>query len=115
MVTENTKTVATNLISNLKKAGFVVNRYDSHTSNSIYLILDNGACNKVRISDHYGRKHRYNVILGLEKSYKEVSKSGSMYFFSEKHINRLVNEIKARKASIIVKLGFEGYLNRQLS
>ena len=48
----------------LIREGFVVQRYDSCTSDSIYLKLDYGVCNSIRISDHQGKKHlkyRYNI------------------------------------------------------
>ena len=41
----------------LLEKGFIVQRYDSVTTNSIYLKLDYGMCNSIRISDHKGKKH----------------------------------------------------------
>ena len=49
----------------LKKEGVVIQRYDSYSSNSIYLKLDYGVSNSIRISDHKGKKHlsyRYNIL-----------------------------------------------------
>ena len=57
--------VARFLEKNLIKNGIIVHRYDAHSTNSIYLKLDWGALNSIRISDHNGKKHlsyKYNVI-----------------------------------------------------
>ena len=35
--------------------GFTVQRYNAYTTNSIYLKLDYGVCNSIRISDHPGK------------------------------------------------------------
>ncbi|MBM7715323.1 hypothetical protein JOC94_002310 [Bacillus thermophilus] len=44
------------IIARLKKKGIVIQRYDSYSTNSIYLKLDYGVSNSVRISDHKGKK-----------------------------------------------------------
>lgn len=44
--------------------GFVVQRYDAYSTASVYLKLDYGVCNSIRISDHAGKKYlkyRYNI------------------------------------------------------
>ena len=43
--------IANRLISE----GFIVQRYNAYTTNSIYLKLDYGVCNSIRISDHPGK------------------------------------------------------------
>ena len=58
--------IANDIIKTLKSIGFVIQRYDAYSTNSIYLKLDYGVCNSIRISDHTGKKYlkyRYNVIL----------------------------------------------------
>lgn len=53
------------LIHHLKKHGVVVQRYKSKSSNSIYLKLDYGVMNSIRISDHEGKEHlnyKYNLL-----------------------------------------------------
>jgi hypothetical protein len=49
----------------LKEAGFIVQFYESYSTNSFYLKLDYGMSNSVRISDHSGKKHlkyKFNMI-----------------------------------------------------
>lgn len=53
------------LIYHLKEQGVVVQRYDSKSSNSVYLKLDYGVLNSIRISDHENKKHlhyKYNLL-----------------------------------------------------
>ena len=59
-------TIADSLIHTLSQAGFTIQRYDASTTDSIYLKLDYGVGNSIRISNHTGKKHlnyRYNIIL----------------------------------------------------
>lgn len=61
----NEKEIASILVDKLKKLGFIVHRYNSVTTNSIYLKLDFGVCCGIRIADHNGKKkyhYRFNVI-----------------------------------------------------
>ena len=53
----------------LLKQGFIIHRYDSYSTCSIYLKLDYGVMNSIRISDHKGKKHlsyRYNIENGIK-------------------------------------------------
>lgn len=57
--------MAAYVVKRLKELGFTIQRYDSITTNSVYLKLDYGVCNSIRISDHKGKKHlsyRYNLL-----------------------------------------------------
>lgn len=49
--------VADTLCRRLLSAGFIVHRYDAYSTNSIYLKLDCGVCNSIRISDHTGKSY----------------------------------------------------------
>lgn len=62
---EQIYTTANYLINELKKEGITIQRYDSKSSNSVYLKLDYGVLNSIRISDHKGKKHlnyKYNLL-----------------------------------------------------
>lgn len=62
--------VADTLCRRLLSAGFIVHRYDAYSTNSIYLKLDCGVCNSIRISDHTGKgylKYRYNIGSDIRK------------------------------------------------
>ena len=45
------------LEKNLLKLGFIIHKYEAYSTNSVYLKLDYGASNSIRISDHKGYKH----------------------------------------------------------
>lgn len=60
------QSIADSLTHTLSQAGFTIQRYDASTTDSIYLKLDYGVGNSIRISNHTGKKHlnyRYNIIL----------------------------------------------------
>lgn len=70
------KEIAEYIATKLLEQGFIIHRYDSYTTSSIYLKLDYGLMNSIRISDHKGKKHlsyRYNVESGVKvaKWYKD--------------------------------------------
>lgn len=59
------------VIEKLKVAGLILQRYDAYSSNSVYLKLDYGVCNSIRISDHKSKKHlhyRYNLLSTLKQA-----------------------------------------------
>lgn len=63
------KEFADKLAQELVRKGFVVQRYDSDTT--VYLNLDYGACNSIRISDQKGKEHlnfRYNIGSYIKKT-----------------------------------------------
>ena len=65
------KDIAKYISQELVNKGFIVHRYDSYSTCSIYLKLDYGACNSIRISDHSGYEHlsyKYNIN---QKVYKD--------------------------------------------
>ena len=56
--------LADSIANRLAGEGFIVHRYDAKTTDSIYLKLDYGVCNSIRVSSHAGKKHlkyRYNI------------------------------------------------------
>ena len=44
--------IADYIQSKLLEYGFKIQRYNAYSTNSIYLKLDYGVCNSIRISDH---------------------------------------------------------------
>lgn len=77
------KEFAKELCEELLKEGFIIYRYDAYSTNSIYLKLDFGVCNSIRISDHDGKKelkYRYNIGSHIKKSNMRVDKYPRFYF-----------------------------------
>lgn len=91
----------------LIEAGFVVQRYDAYSTNSIYLKLDYGLCNSIRISDHKGKKHlsyKYNLRCDIKKYHKERDKF-TRYFYPFEQRKNLIEHIKYDRRQKIYQLG----------
>ena len=100
------------IVSILKDKGFVIQRYDAYSSDSVYLKLDYGVCNSIRISDHEGKKHlcyRYNMIIGGEDNI--VEEKYIRYYFSENNLTGLINQILFDKTMKLKKYGKDLYRN----
>lgn len=105
-------TVANILIKQLLKLGFIVHRYDSKSTSSIYLKLDYGVACGIRIADHSGKKkyrYRFNVI----KDYvgdKAIYKDGLIcLFFSYKELDNVIEAVINEKTNKIKKYGIDKY------
>ena len=81
--------------------GFTVQRYNAYTTNSIYLKLDYGVCNSIRISDHPGKKYlkyRYNIGSFVKEYRKEKDKFDRFYYRADKSKNMIKKIIEDREA-----------------
>lgn len=97
MLMENSKMVclAKDLQNKLLAKGFVVQRYDAYSTNSIYLKLDYGVCNSIRISDHRGKRHlkyRYNIGTFVNHG-KQVKDKFDRFYFPVEDISGLIRQI----------------------
>lgn len=104
--------VTDKIIEILHKEGFVIQRYDSMTTSSIYLKLDYGVCNSLRVSDHQGKPeycYRYNLILGGETNI--VEEKFIRYYFNEKTLKQLLQQILFDKKCKLEKYGMRNYQN----
>lgn len=100
------KRVASEVVRKLKREGFIVQRYDSFTTTSIYLKLDYGACHTIRISDHAGKpnvKHKYFIDISLRDEAPSWEYEGQFNrgTFSPKTVDQLIEDaVKLRKRKI---------------
>lgn len=90
-------------VINILKDKVVIHRYDSYSTNSIYLKFDYGVANSLRISDHRGKRHlsyRYNIIEGLKISSKKsnFNRGHEMRFYSPEMIKACCRDILKAKA-----------------
>lgn len=111
-MTKKIKQIADQIVAFLTKNDFSVQRYDAYSTNSIYLKLDYGVSNTIRISDHEGKKHlcyRYNLIIGGEVNI--VEEKYMRYYFNESTIRELLMQILFDKKAKIEKYGTKGYRN----
>ena len=106
------KEVASILIQELISIGFIVHRYNSYTTSSIYLKLDYGLSCGVRIADHPGKKkysYRFNVI----KDYigdKVIIKDGLICrFYDFTELEKVIKAVQKEKQEKINKYGLQNY------
>ena len=106
------KEVASILIQELISIGFIVHRYNSYTTSSIYLKLDYGLSCGVRIADHPGKKkysYRFNVI----KDYigdKVIIKDGLICrFYDFRELEEVIKAVQKERQKKINKYGLQNY------
>ena len=90
------------LIEQLLDMGFTIQRYDAYSTNSIYLKLDYGLCNSIRISDHNGKKHlhyMFNVLTSHKGNLRRrIDEFTRYYYKSNKHqMNMLLEKIRSHR------------------
>ena len=107
------KEVAEILINRLLNLGFIVHRYNSVTTSSIYLKLDYGVACGIRIADHNGRK-RYHYRFNVMKNYKgnrAINRDGLIsYFFDYTELDEVIKEVQREKVNKIYRYGEINYL-----
>lgn len=100
------------LIPKLLNMGFIVHRYNAHSTSSIYLKLDYGIACGIRIADHPGKKkysYRFNII----KNYvgdKVIFKDGLICrFYNFDELDNVLNAVQEEKQNKINKYGLNNY------
>ena len=105
------KELAEQIVAAAKNNGFIVQRYDAYSTQSIYLKLDYGVCNSIRISNHAGKKHlsyRFNLLTDIEKSYS-MQGEYPRNFYTADDLQQLISDIISHRASRIEKYGQSSY------
>lgn len=104
--------IANKLASELIKLNFIVHRYNSHSTSSIYLKLDFGLSCGIRIADHEGRKkyhYRFNVLKDYRGA-RVIQKDGlTSYFFNYNECEKVLDAVRQEKKSKIEKYGIDKY------
>lgn len=106
------KQVAKILVKQLTKLGFVIHRYNSVTTDSIYLKLDYGVCCGIRISNHNGKKkyhYRFNLIKNYDGDKITFFENLISHFYNFDELPELIKDIQEEKANKIKKYGLEKY------
>ena len=101
------------IVKELKKHDFIISTYHSYTTSSIYIKLDYGVANGIRIADHKGKKkykYRYNVMNDLEADYREKDCGFERFYYRPKHIKKMINQIIKDKENKIERYGIKNYL-----
>lgn len=109
------KEIALYLENKLLQHGFIIHRYDSYSTNSIYLKLDYGVMNSIRISDHKGKQHlsyKYNIETGIKVARWYKDDKGFWRYNcpnNQKEIDKLIDMILENKFMKIT--GYKGRYN----
>lgn len=107
------KAIAQQVVDRLKAAGFKVQRYDAMTTLSIYLKLDYGMCNSIRISNHKGKKHlqyRYNLLSHHSGVSHERGARGALRsYFGFESVEALITAILDARDKKLLSYGFHLY------
>ena len=100
------------LVEKLLAMGFIVHRYNAHSTNSIYLKLDFGLACGIRIADHLGKKkysYRFNVIKDY-KGNKVIVKDGLICrFYDFNELENVLDAVKKEKKEKVNKYGLRNY------
>ena len=108
----NGEDIANLLVRKLLDMGFIVHRYNSYSTSSIYLKLDYGVCNGIRIADHKGKKkycYRFNVMKDYRGD-KVIIKDGLICrFYDFNDIEHLLEDISKEKETKISRYGLQNY------
>ena len=110
MSSKELKDIAKQIISNLNSCGFVIQRYDAVTTQSIYLKLDYGVCNSIRISNHQGKKHlkyRYNII--LDGKTEDIYDGYIRHYYAFTDSDKMIEKIKSDREEKIKQYGCTRY------
>lgn len=100
------------LVSKLLDMGFIVHRYNSHSTSSIYLKLDYGLSCGIRIADHPGKKkysYRFNVIKDYVGN-KVILKDGLICrFYDFNELDSVLNAVQQEKQQKLNKYELKNY------
>lgn len=96
--------IADELTRELIRAGFVVHRYEAYSSTSIYLKIDYGAGNSIRIADHKGAhwlRYRYNIGPNISAYHTDRADDNMLrIYYPLNEAPRLVADIMAARANL---------------
>jgi hypothetical protein len=109
--------IAAHLQNKLLESGFIIHRYNAISTNSIYLKLDYGVANSIRISDHRGKEklhYKYSIIAGLKSSYIDNHGEYMRFYYSPSDIQIMLDEITRAKAFKISRFGETSYKEKML-
>ena len=108
--------LADSMAERLIGEGFIVQRYDSCTTDSIYLKLDYGVCNSIRISSHAGKKHlkyRYNIGPYINESHVVRDKYDRFYYPADRMEDMVAKIVEDRELKLS-RFGCESYAGYML-
>ena len=108
--------LADSIVNRMVGEGFIVQRYDAKTIDSIYLKLDHGVCNSIRVSSHAGKKHlkyRYNIGPYIDGFHVVKDKYDRFYYPADGLEDMIVKIMEDRELKLS-RCGCESYAEYML-
>ena len=104
--------IAKQLTDILTASGVDILQLRSESTRSIYLKVDYGVCNTIRISDHYSKRYRYNIGPYI-KHFKVEHGRYDRYYYQDKRANELARRILKDRRTLQRKYGrnYRRYMN----
>lgn len=110
---KNIQEIATELCDRFLDEGFKIQRYDAYSTKSIYIKLDYGVSNTIRISDHIGYdylSYKYNIRLDIKQNYVEKDKKGYLrYYIAPQNIEEFIQHTIRERDVKVRRIGIERY------
>ena len=106
------KELADTLARRFMAEGFTVHRYDAYSTDSVYLKLDYGLGNSIRISDHRGYKHlkyRFNIGTWVRRRRDEYDGGYARSYYPVEDVESLVADVLRNRHQRRQSLGRRGY------
>ena len=108
--------LADSIANRLVGEGFIVQRYDACTADSIYLKLDYGVCNSIRVSSHAGKKHlkyRYNIGPYID-GFHVVKDKYDLFYYPADELEDMIVKIMEDRELKLSQFGCESYAGYML-
>jgi len=109
----NLQEIARYVMRALLADGFKIQYYEAFGTNSLYIKLDYGVCNSIRISDHEGKgylSYRYNIRTDISKYFVKYDRKGLVkLFYPLDKVDGLIHDINIAKASKLMQYGGKKY------
>lgn len=101
--------IAEYICTQLLDEGIVIQRYDAFKTNSIYLKLDYGVLNSIRISDHRGKKYlKYRYNIGPYVKEFKTNRDKQIFYRADKAKN-LIKKVRKDRIEKMNKYGEQRY------
>lgn len=100
--------IAEHLTDILISEGIEVLKLRSESTRSIYLKIDYGVCNTIRISDHYSRRYRYNIGPYIHH-FKVERGRYDRYYYQAKRADELARRVLKDRRTLIRRYGRKNY------
>lgn len=101
---ETLEDIAEHLTSILTAQGVHILQLRSESTRSIYLKVDYGVCNTIRISDHYSKRYRYNIGPYV-KHFRVEQGRYDRYYYQDKRAEELARRILKDRKKLLRRYG----------